>query len=427
MKLKVIGIFAVLLCPIFSWAITIKIPSDQPNIQAGIDNAGDGDTVLVAPGTYTGTGNRDINTGGKQVRVMSESGPEYTLISCDGTDQERHIGFFFNSGEDSETVIDGFRIEGALGETLSYWQYAAVSCSSSTPIVLNCVITNNYGSGVLSVDWQSRPYFRNCEISDNGGHGIILKTGNIELANCVISNNNLDGVNIDFSGELRMDSCLVTRNGGTGVYAYTFFEDFLIYNCTFYDNYRGLYWDFNYPKNGSASMQDRYNVLEVRGNIFAYNHTKGIQSYFWDSDDSIALCNNSYDNPEGNWDSGPYFAGDEFGNISADPMFCDTASGDFRISALSPCNAPNNGCGILMGAMATGCEIICGDVNVDGEINLLDILFLIDYVYNNPPGPAPDPIESGDVNADGNINLLDILYLIEFEYGEPTGPEPVCP
>ena len=80
-----------------------------------------------------------------------------------------------------------------------------------------------------------------------------------------------------------------------------------------------------------------------------------------------------------------------------------------------------------MGAMATGCDFICGDVNVDGDINLLDILFLIDYVYNNPPGPAPDPIESGDVNADGNINLLDILYLIEFEYGEPTGPEPVCP
>ncbi len=70
---------------------------------------------------------------------------------------------------------------------------------------------------------------------------------------------------------------------------------------------------------------------------------------------------------------------------------------------------------------------VCGDANGDEAINLLDILFLIDYVYGDPPGVAPDPIESGDPNADGNVNLLDLLYIIDYLYGSPLGPEPLCP
>ena len=32
----------------------------------------------------------------------------------------------------------------------------------------------------------------------------------------------------------------------------------------------------------------------------------------------------------------------------------------------------------------------------------------------------------GDANNDGVINLLDILYLIDYKYGTPPGPEPIC-
>ncbi len=70
---------------------------------------------------------------------------------------------------------------------------------------------------------------------------------------------------------------------------------------------------------------------------------------------------------------------------------------------------------------------ICGDVNRDLTINLIDILYLIDYKYGSPPGSAPNPMESGDVNADGNVNLIDILYMIDYKYGTPPGPEPNCP
>lgn len=69
-------------------------------------------------------------------------------------------------------------------------------------------------------------------------------------------------------------------------------------------------------------------------------------------------------------------------------------------------------------------EYMCGDASGDSNVNLLDILYLISYKYDNPPGPPPDYPAAADVNMDGNVNLLDILYLIAYLYGTPPGPEP---
>ena len=49
--------------------------ADFSTIQEAIDAAVDGDAVLVAPGTYTGDGNRDIDFKGKAITVRSENGP----------------------------------------------------------------------------------------------------------------------------------------------------------------------------------------------------------------------------------------------------------------------------------------------------------------------------------------------------------------
>ncbi|PKK83070.1 MAG: hypothetical protein CVT49_10580 [candidate division Zixibacteria bacterium HGW-Zixibacteria-1] len=66
---------------------------------------------------------------------------------------------------------------------------------------------------------------------------------------------------------------------------------------------------------------------------------------------------------------------------------------------------------------------MCGDVNGNGSINILDVIYIINYIYKG--GPPPTDTLAADVNNSGNINILDITYLISFLYKE--GPDPVCP
>jgi hypothetical protein len=69
----------------------------------------------------------------------------------------------------------------------------------------------------------------------------------------------------------------------------------------------------------------------------------------------------------------------------------------------------------------------CGDIDGEEGINILDIVFLINYLYKD--GTAPDPLESANVNygesPDDLINILDIVYLINFLYKD--GADLACP
>ncbi|MEW5924942.1 MAG: thrombospondin type 3 repeat-containing protein, partial [Candidatus Zixiibacteriota bacterium] len=69
------------------------------------------------------------------------------------------------------------------------------------------------------------------------------------------------------------------------------------------------------------------------------------------------------------------------------------------------------------------CEWICGDANGNGSVNILDVTFIITYLYKS--GPAPDPIQSADVNNTGSVNILDVTFLISYLY--KSGPAPNCP
>jgi len=65
---------------------------------------------------------------------------------------------------------------------------------------------------------------------------------------------------------------------------------------------------------------------------------------------------------------------------------------------------------------------LCGNINLDNAVNIIDITYMIDYLYNF--GSAPDPLIAGDVNDDSFINIIDVSYLISYLYN--SGPSPEC-
>jgi hypothetical protein len=53
------------------------------------------------------------------------------------------------------------------------------------------------------------------------------------------------------------------------------------------------------------------------------------------------------------------------------------------------------------------CESI-GDVNSDGNLDVLDIVLLVNCIVNNTPDECP----CSDANNDGNLNVLDIINIV---------------
>jgi hypothetical protein len=70
-----------------------------------------------------------------------------------------------------------------------------------------------------------------------------------------------------------------------------------------------------------------------------------------------------------------------------------------------------------------GPAFICGDADGSGEVNIVDISYIINYLYME--GPAPVPPEAADVDASGEINIIDITVLIDFLYN--NGEDLICP
>jgi len=162
------------------------VPSQYSTIQAAIDDCNDGDTVIVAPGTYTGDGNRDIDFKGKAITVRGETGdPNDCVINCEGDVNEPHRGFNFLSGEDENSVLEAITITNGYGPKdtifpgILYSVGGAVYCSLSSPIVKDCTFRDNwseFGGGIFN-DFLSSPIVEGCIFSNNSAVGSVSGGG----------------------------------------------------------------------------------------------------------------------------------------------------------------------------------------------------------------------------------------------------------
>ena len=84
----------------------INVPADYSTIQGAIDAAGDGETIMVAPGRYF----EALNFEGKSITVAG------VTDSCDRHRCARlRTAIRFSSGEDTDSVLSGFRYSGSAG------------------------------------------------------------------------------------------------------------------------------------------------------------------------------------------------------------------------------------------------------------------------------------------------------------------------
>ena len=176
-------------------AATIRVPAHQPTIQAGIDAATDGDTVLVADGTWTGEGNRNLDFGGKAITVRSQNGPDGCIIDC----EESGRGFHLHGGEGRTTAIRGFRITrgGVYNESYQDWEAGGgIFCNGASPVIEGNIIVDCKGTGIFCSN-NAAPLIVGNTISENGplsGAGIACSGSSPVISNNLIHHNTAEPI-----------------------------------------------------------------------------------------------------------------------------------------------------------------------------------------------------------------------------------------
>jgi hypothetical protein len=197
----------------------INVPTDYPTIQAAIDSAQDYDTVVIAPGTYTGSGNCNLSFRGKSITVRSSNPEDYsvvanTIIDCQG--RTRGFQFFINENKNSKlsgiTITNGY---GTFG--------GAIYCyNGGSPSIKNCILKGNrapFGGAIACGNSLTQPTISNCIIKENtamvGGGGIYVNAAAPVVKNCIVVHNdspNGGGLYCHNPCQIKISNCTIADN-----------------------------------------------------------------------------------------------------------------------------------------------------------------------------------------------------------------------
>jgi len=381
----VVAITALCLSPFAAGAEIITVDAggagDHQTIQAGLDAASEGDTVLVAPGTYIGDGNRELDFGTKNVTLTSQSGALVTIIDAQASGNR--VLDLQSSGQDTTCVVDGFTIRNGR---IASGDGAAVRCAASCPKLVNCRFEDNQtadgnggaialtggadivvrdceflsntatGGGAIHASDNSSPILSGCLFQENtavdeGGAFFLGSNSGIALvAGCVFLENHagVNGGAITCEvGSLNATGCTLLRNtadeGGGAVHATTTATAFFT-GCTFVGNEAAL-------QGGCVRASGNTYWCVLSNCIIAFTGPCMQRTVYADGTSVVTLnysC--AYGNAPG--DNLPHSPDDY---IIADPLFCDVTADDLTLAQNSPCLPGNNPWNSLIGSQDEGC------------------------------------------------------------------------
>ena len=321
---------ALLLLSCSAWATVYTVPGDAETIQDAIYLCVDGDSVVVEPGTYTGTGNRDISLWGKKITVTSTDPDDAATVSStviDCADSGR--GFVFSFGETAESVVAGFTIINGNGGLMGGGVYIA---SGSSPTIRNCIIVDCSASlgGAIAVSGYCLPTIRNCRILGNtagvGGGALYVNGGGPVFDNCIISGNSAPRGGAVYShnpGDPVFSHCTITSNTAT-----TFGGAINCFNGSNLTLYGCILWD-NAASTGSQMLVGGIG-MPTTVNV-SYCNVQGIDT------DVVVFPSSVVNWGLGNIEADPMFI--EGGYMEADSSGAQAAyvEGDFGLAEESPC------------------------------------------------------------------------------------------
>ena len=410
----------------YVWGEVINVPADVSGIQAGIAMASNGDTVLVAEGTYY----ENINFKGKAITVSSlfimdgdTSHISKTII--DGSkpvNPDSASVVFFESGEDTTSILCGFTITGGTGTRFRYENIdiatgGGILVFDSGAKILNNRIKNNiinevdrynYGGGIEIWCTVDKPLvMEHCEISHNsvyadwgGGGGVELSSeGYLRFKNNFVHHNLfksqraghgggilLLGAQDGLKGRIEIINNIITHNEAQG-------QNQDSWGGGIYSEFPNLHMYNNIIAENKAYRGGGFCILTLSGwadmararmiNNTIVNNDAGIAGSIWNRQSDVIVLNSILWNPaakneidglsavnldvhysdvNGGWPGTK--------NISYDPKFTDSS---YKLSDASRC----------IGAGASS-------MMVDGNTYLAPSTDFAGNIRPNPAGSNPD-------------------------------------
>lgn len=345
----------------------------------GYDWLSDGDTIYVYSGTYRWF-SIERSDGIGNITVKGE-GADVVTIDCDGT-KEIRIGDSFDA---NGTVLDGFKI-----------------INSPTGVMVGC-----FGSQAQNC------IIRNCVFDGMTDDALRLRAANTTFENNVVSNctGNYYALAIQGDGGTIVNNSFINNTGAAiSLDGSTCVNTIVTKNNLTSNTYAGI----ELYDAGSGNKISLNNFID-NGKTATTSSKPAPAVTCWNSTELIeyAYGGSIYTNYLGNYWSSDYTGTDANGDGIGDTSYTvpDSLGEDYRPLMAGFENYP---------APAAG---ICGDVNKDSAVNVLDATKVKNRA-GNPLYPLDDEW-AADVNCDKFINVLDATK-VKNRAGNPGYPLNCC-